>query len=73
MTGPDGSIYILKPAESYRIHLKVPEEVRSAELAWFNPLTGEQTAPTVVHAERFLAVRSPWDGLFSVLRVRYAH
>ncbi len=69
MQAADGSLLILKLKESYRIHLRIPREISSIQVSWFNPLTGETVPPVVFAAERFLAIRAPWEGSISVARV----
>jgi len=64
------TLLILKPRESYCTHLRSLEGVEAITVSWFHPLTGESSAPQRIAMESFLALRSPWNDVFTIATVK---
>ncbi len=61
-----GDLLVLKPRESYCIHLRDLEGVEAVTVSWFHPLTGEWSLPERLTMTRFLPLRSPWSEVFTI-------
>lgn len=62
----DGQLLVLKPEDSYRLHLRGQGNREPLRISWFNPLTGVESEPEVVPAGNFVDLYSPFSGQFSI-------
>ena len=62
-------LLVLKPRESYCIHLRGLAGVEAVTVSWFHPLTGAWSRPERIGMQHFLPLRPPWNDSFTIASI----